>query len=70
MANKTEIVGPVRIEPALMEQMRQVAEEMGISVYELSRVAMVEIVRRHQVRSEWAQAAHLDDHDQMGVIPS
>jgi hypothetical protein len=70
MANKTEIVGPVRIEPALMEQMKQVAEDMGISVYELSRVAMAELVRRHQVKTEWTQAVHLADHEPLGGIPS
>ena len=61
MANKTEIVGPVRIEPALMEELKQVAKDMRISVYELSRVAMAEFVRRHQGDG---------NHDSGGVIPS
>jgi len=61
MANKTEIVGPVRIEPAFMEELKQVAKDMRISVYELSRVAMVEFVRRHKGDG---------NHDSGGVIPS
>lgn len=48
MANKTEIIGPVRIEPALMEELKQVAQDKQISVYELSRVAMADYVARHR----------------------
>ena len=34
------------------------------------RKALDEYIRRHQVKAEWAQADHLDDHEPLGVIPS
>lgn len=34
------------------------------------RAAVQEYIRRHGTLAEWAQAAQLDDHEPLGVIPS
>jgi len=34
------------------------------------RAAVLEYIRRHQVKAEWAEASALGDHEPMGVIPS
>ena len=71
MAAKSEVV-KVRIEPVYRDALERIGGTMQppASVSALVRQSVVEFVRRHQVKAEWAQAAHLDDHDPLGVIPS
>ena len=71
MAAKSEVV-KVRIEPVHRDALEQIGATMQppVSVSALVRQSVVEFVRRHQVKTEWNEAVHLDDYDPLGVIPS
>lgn len=67
---KSVSLPPVRVEPEMRDALVRIAEAEQTSLYILIRQGMAEYIRRHQVKAEWAQAAHLDDHDPLGVIPA
>ena len=60
---KTVSLPPVRVEPELLDRLQQIADELDLSVYELTRQAVAELIRRHEVKAEWAEAATLDEHE-------
>lgn len=66
---KTVSLPPVRVEPEMLDEMTQIAEQSGVSVYELTRQAVAEYVRRYGRRREQARTICRDD-DGPGVIPS
>jgi len=53
----------------MLDEMTQIAEQSGVSVYELTRQAVAEYVRRYGRRREQARTICRDD-DGPGVIPS
>jgi len=59
-----------RVDEATLERFDAIVEAGIGDRSDHLRAAVIEYIRRHQVRQEWAQAAHLDDHDPLGVIPS
>jgi hypothetical protein len=70
--SKTVSLPPVRIEPEHQAALERIASEMQppVTVSALVRQSVVEYIGRHQVKTEWAEAAHLDDHEPLGVVPS
>ena len=63
--SKTVTLPPVRIEPEHRDALEQIADEMRpqASVSALVRQAVIEYVRRHQIKAEWAQVSTLGDHE-------
>lgn len=59
-----------RVDEATLERFDAIVEAGVGDRSDHLRAAVIEYIRRHQDKSEWAQAAHLDDHEPLGVIPS
>ena len=64
---KTVSLPPVRVEPKLLDEMQQISGETGESVYELTRQAVAEFVRRYGRRREQA-ATLVQDDDGPGLL--
>ena len=60
---KTVSLPPVRVEPEMRDALVEIAEAEQTSLYILIRQGMAEYIRRHQVKTEWEQAAELDEHE-------
>lgn len=48
---KTVSLPPVRVEPETKEALQRIGDETGVSVYELTRRAVVEFISRQRVVS-------------------
>lgn len=59
-----------RVDEATLERFDAIVEAGVGDRSDHLRAAVIEYIRRHQDKSKWAQAAHLDDHEPLGVIPS
>lgn len=65
---KTVSLPPVRVEPEMLEQVQRLSVALDVSVYELTRMAVLAYVRRYD--KSFVLAPALDDADQLGVIPA
>lgn len=67
---KTVSLPPVRVEPELRDELQQISDEIGVSVYALTRQAVAEYVARQRLARPDYRLMVVPDGEPLGAVHS